>query len=248
MHPRPPRRQRALALVRAQLARKGSPYFILFIVLAATGLAGFWSSVVLRWAGLNSMAVRYPLCVALAYLAFLFQLFLYVLFHRRRHPASATLDGTANVTQTIDVVDADVVEVTAAAEAVPDLAPAAAAGSSKEGGGWLDKLGGGGGGGDDAGAILVLLVIVVLVVVALAAGFVVLIEAPVLLAEVLVDGVLLAGMARRLRKVSPGDWVFSVIRRTCMPAIVVAIVFAVGGGVLQYLTPNATTMAEALSR
>ena len=37
------RRGRALALVQVQLARKNSPYFILLLVLAATGLAGFLS-------------------------------------------------------------------------------------------------------------------------------------------------------------------------------------------------------------
>jgi hypothetical protein len=251
MQIRPPRRQRALALVRAQLARKGSPYFVLFIVLAATGVAGFWASVVLRWAGLHSMAIRYPLCVAVAYFVFLFLLFLYVWFHRKRRHVSIPAGGIDNVDMAVDVVDAGT-DLAVAVDATADFVPgtAAAVNSSNKGGGWLGKLGGDGGGdgGGDAGAIIVLLVIVLLVGAAMAAGVVVLVEAPVLLAEVLVDGVVLAGMARRLRKTTPGDWLGSVVRRTLMPALVVAVIFAVGGVILGQLTPTATTMGEALMR
>jgi hypothetical protein len=69
----------------------------------------------------------------------------------------------------------------------------------------------------------------------------------VLLAEVLVDGVLMAGLAKRLGSANPHDWVFSVIRRTWVPAVFVAVLFAVGGSLLQSLSPDATTMAEALA-
>ncbi len=182
MHTRSSRRNRALALVRTHLARKGSAYFILFFVLAATGLAGFWASVVLRWAGLESMAVRYPVCVALAYLVFLFQLFLFVLTQRsRHHSAGATGAGTAVESEmAVEVVDigVNVVDASLPSDALSHLAPGAAASASSgnEGSGWFGKWSGGSGGGDDAGAILILLVIVVVVVVALVAGVVALFE------------------------------------------------------------------------
>src|SRR5262245_31958437 len=192
------RRNRALKLVRAHLDRKGGPYFLLFIVLAATGLSGFLASVVLRRAGLHSMSVRYPVCVALAYLVFLFQLFLYVLHHRTHGAAGRALQAAANE----DVVDAafyaaDVADSLPGGGPASVEAPAAPSGSSSEGSGWLDGLGGGGGGGGDnpVAAVIVVIVIIVLVVSALVGSLVVLAEAPALLAEVLVDGVLMAGMA-----------------------------------------------------
>jgi hypothetical protein len=235
------RRARALALVRAQLTHKGSPFLVLFLVLTVTGLTGFLASVLLRWAGLSSMGVRYPVCVALAYLAFLFQLFLYVLYHRHRVRVAdrgAAAEAAGDVA--IDVVDVGVDVADAPAVAV------VSAGSKSEGKGWLDSAGGGG--DDGAAVVVVVIVMVVLVVVGLVASIVVLVEAPLLLAELLVDGVLLAGMARRMRRAHPGDWVFSVIRRTWVPALVVAVVFAAGGFALQLFAPGATTMLEVLGR
>lgn len=236
------RRERALQLVRRQLGRSSSPYLLLLLVLTATGLSGFLASVLLRYAGLNSMALRYPVCVALAYLVFLFQLFLYVLYHRRRMPSpSQTSSSTAEAAElALEVAEERV-------EASP-LLPFSLAQSNAEGKPGLDLLKGEGEGAssDDVGAILVLIVLVVLVLVAVVTSFMVLVEAPILLAELLVDGVLMAGMARRVRSANPRDWVFSVIRRTWFPAGLVAMVFALGGFLLESLTPGATTMLEAL--
>ncbi len=49
-----------------------------------------------------------------------------------------------------------------------------------------------------------------------------------------------------MRDAAPGDWVFSVIRRTWVRVVVVAVVFAIGGAVIQHLAPGSTTMGEAL--
>jgi hypothetical protein len=258
MSPPATRRHRALVLVRRLLQRKGSPYFVLFLVLAATGLAGFLASVMLLWAGLKSPGIRYPVCVALAYLVFLFQLYLYVLFHRRKVHARVDLVNSIEVDDALETaadVSDDVASLTASVDA-PYPVPAATTSADSapgEGSSWLGKVfdggGRGGGGGDDGGAaIVVLIVIVVVVVVALVASLLVLLEAPVLLAEVLVDGVLMASLARRLRRVNRQDWVFSVVQRTLVPTLIVAVVFMVGGFALEAIQPGATTMGEALAR
>lgn len=243
MRPRGLRRNRAVQLVRAQLARRGGSYFLLLLILSATGLAGFLASVGLRWAGLASMAVRYPVCVALAYLVFLFQIYLVVLFHRRHHGrAGGPSDAGDQTLDSIDVVDAgtDVAVFSLSGDGSTPVA------SGEKGSSWLDGLGGDAGGDDGFAAVLVVIVIVALVVAAVVAALLVLVEAPVLLAEVLVDGALLAGMARRMRLANPHDWVFSVIRRTWLRAVVVAVLFAVGGILLSGLSPGATTVGEAL--
>jgi hypothetical protein len=64
-------RRRALARIRAKLERFHTPRFDLSMIVLATGFAGFFGSYVLLWSGMTSMAIRYPLAVVVAYLAFL---------------------------------------------------------------------------------------------------------------------------------------------------------------------------------
>src|SRR5262245_21922363 len=53
------------------LQRADQPRFQMSIIVLITGGAGFVASYGLLHAGLNSMAIRYPLAIAFAYLAFL---------------------------------------------------------------------------------------------------------------------------------------------------------------------------------
>jgi hypothetical protein len=71
-------------------------------------------------------------------------------------------------------------------------------------------------------------------------------EAPALLAEAFVDGVLIVGLARRVRPRRAPHWVVGVVRRTWLPVVVVAVIFALVGSLLQQVQPGARTLAEAL--
>jgi hypothetical protein len=101
----------------------------------------------------------------------------------------------------------------------------------------------------DAGEA-VLLLVVVLIVVALVtaalAAIYALAAAPILLAEVLVDGLVMAGIAHRLRRGPPAHWAVGVVRRTWLPVLALAIMFGVVGFGLEQLVPGATTMGEAV--
>lgn len=77
----------------------------------------------------------------------------------------------------------------------------------------------------------------------LAAVYVVYI-APVLLAEILVDGLLLSGLYRRIGNVPRKHWLQTVIRKTLVPALVCMVFFGVAGGTLQKLAPEAGSIVE----
>jgi hypothetical protein len=207
------------------------------LFLAATGLTGFLASVLLHAAGLSSMAIRYPLAVGIAYLAFLSLLSLFISYHRSRRsqdPAGAGYDD----------YEVDDFDPGPAPSDQPVTTGSSDATSGEGGGGGSLDLGG----GDRDG--LVALVVVALICIAIGsaifASIWVLIEAPVLLAEILVDGVLLVGLARRIDPRRSPHWASGVIRRTLIPMLAVAVCFAVIGYALESLVPGATTMGEAL--
>jgi hypothetical protein len=159
----------------------------MMLFLLATGLAGFLSSALLRAAGLSSMAIRYPVAVGVAYLVFLLLLALFVSYHRSRRqqsPAGPSGCDDAYVYYFPDVQPA-------AANSPQPTGSSSSAPGKGSGGSRLD-LGGGNGEG-----LVVLVVILILVAIgsALLASVFVLLEAPLLLAEVLVDGVLLVGLS-----------------------------------------------------
>ncbi|HSG41326.1 MAG TPA: hypothetical protein VLE27_16920, partial [Thermoanaerobaculia bacterium] len=70
---------------------------------------------------------------------------------------------------------------------------------------------------------------------------------PVLLAEVLVDGLIMTGLYRRRRKTGePAHWLLGAVRRTWTPALAVAILFSFAGHLLQEAVPEARSIGPAL--
>ena len=71
-------RGEAIDRVRRHLARHGFPRLQIALIVALTGGFGLLSSFCLLHAGLGSMALRYPLALGLAYLFFLFLVWLWL--------------------------------------------------------------------------------------------------------------------------------------------------------------------------
>lgn len=90
--------------------------------------------------------------------------------------------------------------------------------------------------------------VIVIAIVALVGGviasFYIIYIAPVLLAEILVDGALVAGLYKRVKPIEQRHWLRAAVRRTVWPAILVALVLTVAGFVLQRAIPEAHTMGE----
>ncbi len=266
-----PSRERLVEKVKARLLRHGLPRLQMSILLALTGASGFLTSFLLLKAGVGSMALRYPVAVMVAYGVFLLLLRVWLALQKDEwDDVSGFVDAADLAEMAVDGVSgvgraagegfsggggsfggagssASFQAPPAPLASYAQQAPAAVRSASAGG-----KSGGGSGFSfdfdlDEPGALLVLLALLILAVAVLGAAFYVLWTAPVLLAEVLVDGLILTGLYRRLRKTEePGHWVFAAIRRTWIPALIVAALFSLSGHLLQKAVPEARSIGPAI--
>lgn len=228
------------------------------LVLLATGASGFLASVALMHVGVRAMWLRYPLAVIFAYVVFLLLLRLWLSLQRRARRAR---DGTPDFDVPHDLTTDGYVGANDVAnfalEGGGDFAGGGAGGSWGDAplrAGYESDLGGSGGGssvldgldfgGDgDEGCLVVLALLLVLA--GVVASFYVVFTAPALLAELIVDGLIVSGLYKRMRKVEGGDWLRTVFRRTWIPVLLTLLFFAAAGFLLQLAAPDAHTIGEA---
>jgi hypothetical protein len=256
-------RKRAIERVRRSLTRGGRPRLLVSFLLALTGVAGFLVSSVLLQLGVTMMAVRYPLAVLAAYSVFLLLLRLWLALQGKTGSSFDWLsdigDGLPNVFSS-DGVASEVATLGGGGGA--DFGGAGAGGdwvgsaaSSVSSGVSSAPAGGGGGGGGsllpdvdldvdlDLGEGCFWIVIpVVAIIGVLAAMFYVVYIAPVFLAEILVDALLVAGLYKRLKKVEPRHWLRSCVRRTLLPVLLATALFIAAGYLMQRIAPDARSI------
>lgn len=237
-----------------ELERRGYPRLQMLLLVCLTGGAGFLASYGLLHAGLIALPLRYGLAVLIAYGIFLLLLWLWL------RTDAKTYEG-------LEEAVGDILEV------LPEddgrIAPYQ---------GTHGQFGGGGANGtwDSSGVeplvelpdsplprasatnvadadelaipltIIIAVAAVVLTVLLAAASIVY--SAPILFAELLVDGVLSATLYRRLRRLDPRHWLQSAVRRTIVPFAITAGLAITGGWALMLYAPEARTLAEALLR
>jgi hypothetical protein len=211
-------------LVEKAKARMAVPRVQMMLLLSAAGGAGFLTSYGLLQLGLDRMALRYPLAVGVAYLVFFLLLRLWLSL--QGDPDEYSLDGLDSAVDAADVG----LDVVSSFESSPPMPAAEPGGPSLDLG--VPDL--------DEGIFLIVLAAVAAVV--LGAVVYVIYLAPLLLAEVLVDGVLLVGFYRRLKRPEPEHWALCAVRRTWIPAIIVAVTFFFAGVVFQSLAPEARSI------
>lgn len=90
---------------------------------------------------------------------------------------------------------------------------------------------------------LVILAVVALIGGLLAALYIIYI-APVLLAEILVDGVLVTGLYKSLKEVEQAHWLQTAVKRTIIPAVLAALFFTAAGFAMQKAVPKAHSIGE----
>ena len=215
-----PTRERLVEKVKARMA---VPRVQMMLLLAAAGGAGFLASYGMLQLGLDRMALRYPLAVGAAYLVFFLLLRLWLGF--QDDPDEYPMDG---LDLAVDVADAGLDAMS--------LGPSPSRPAAEPGGMSLDldvpNL--------DEGIFLIVLAAVAAVV--LGAVVYVIYLAPLLLAEVLVDGLLLVGFYKKLKGPEPEHWALCAVRRTWIPALVVAVTFFFAGVVFENLAPEARSI------
>lgn len=260
---RPPNaRHRVLRRLRAHLERHHYPRLAMGAVLALGGLAGFLTSAGLLEAGLRSMAWRYGLAALVGYGVFLLGLRLWLTLHGRGRPK------LEDAVDALDLVPTPIADTGAASGVAPEFQFGGGGGFSGGGaGGSLDAAGiseaasagevvsGASGAADvadavsalDEGAAVVIPVLIVgFIVVGLVGVVTVVVGAPGLLAELLLDGVIAGAAYRRLRQVPLQHWLHGAVRRTWKPMLALTLTLVAAGLVAQWLTPAADSIGDFL--
>ena len=221
---------RSLAVNRQRraLEKLASPRLSMCLIAALTAAAGFFASWLLLRLGLYAMWARYPLAVALAYAVFLFLLWCWLRL------------------QSSDTDAADAAEVADIGSDMADVAYASGSGGSNlaDAGGGVDLPD-----IDDGEGALIGIVIVALIALgtALLAAFSIISIAPVLLAELLVDAALAAGLYRHVRKLDRDrHWLGTALRHTAWRFGAVAVLAALAGLLLVWLAPGAVSLGDVL--
>lgn len=238
-------RSQLIDRIRRELEHRGYPRLQMLLLVSLTGGAGFLASYALLHAGLETLSWRYGLAVVIAYLFFLLLLWLWL-----RTDAADYGDIAESL---VDVADA---------------VPPRGGNTQYQGGGgkfsgrgssdqWEDanseplvELPDVGDLPDAEGLAIplgILLAVVTIVVTVLVASVSIVYSAPVLFAELLVDGVLAATLYRRLRRLDSRHWLQSAVRRTFVPFAITALLMMAAGWGLSSYAPTARSLGEVLA-
>ena len=250
-HPvRSPPRSRSIAVehMRRKLQGGSFPRAQMTLIVLLTGGSGLLASFVLLQLGMESMALRYPLALGVAYLFFLLLIWLWLRTNAR-----------------------DWVDLPQLPDTLPN--PVHAAGPPGFSNGESGDFGGGGATSSFDGAAIAasedlatpgraaiemasavadgdglavpLLAVLFALGLALASLYVVYI-APLLFAEVLVDGACAYALFRYLQGHDPQHWLASTVRHTALPFMATAVFLFVCGIALSAYAPGARTLGQAM--
>jgi hypothetical protein len=259
----PRSRDEAVGRLRHDLQIHGWPRSQMTLLVALTGGVGLLASFLLLRAGLDSMIMRYPLALLMAYGVFLLLLWLWLRTKAEdwtdlpdpgvdlsapnrvpgdAHPAPAWSSGQGG-----DFGGGASASFDAPAPAHPLMQrpPVQVHGSRTATSDAFDGLGSAGDLGDADEFTIPLLVIVLAAGLALSSLYVVY-SAPTLLAELLLDGALSATLYRRLRGIERRHWVSTALRKTVLPFVMTALLLTAVGGGLQSAAPGARSLGHAL--
>ena len=237
-------RSHAILRIKRRLEQDSFPRVQMSLIVGLTGAAGLLFSFVLLELGVTSMALRYPLALLMAYGVFLLLLWLWLR------------------TKAEDYVD------------IPDLSelvPSGSGGGSPafEGGG--GNVGGGGASGsfdgpasfapvesdssplseaagavDGADELAVPLIAVAFALGLALASLYVVYAAPILFAEVLVDGALSYALYRRIKAADSPHWLESAVRRTALPFVLTGVFVAITGAAMAAYAPGAHSIGQVM--
>jgi len=238
----------AVRRVQQRLLAGSFPRAQMALIVLLTGGFGLLSSFILLQWGVGSMAMRYPLALVLAYLFFLFLIGLWLRTNAQDHlELPDLLDGDARrpATEGIPQFESGAggdfggggasASFDTASGSAADLAetPIRSVGSSLSAAAEADEL------------TVPLLAVALAVGLAMASLYVVYI-APVLFAEVLVDGALSYALFRYLRGHDPQHWLASTFRRTALPFAATALFLAGTGAAMSAYAPGAKSLGQVV--
>jgi len=223
----PESRTEAVKRIAQYLRQKSQPRLLLFVILLFTGIVGAASSFLMLHVGLEAMYLRYPIAALILYLVFLLLLRLWQ-SHQAHQPDLAIQLGTepsVNTTPNVQMED----KKTGPKRSFLDALDA------------IDLLNI----FDDTPGLLICLLIAVITG-ALALLGLVLSFAPILLAEVLLDGLLVVGIWGRFKKSGDENPLRAAFRITRIPALIVILALFVIGYVFKLVDPSANSIGDVI--
>lgn len=225
-------RTKLVERLRRRLLARGWPRFQMTLVVLGTGAVGFVASALLLRVGLDRMWIRYPAAIGIACLAFLTLLRIWISFHRKMDASLPDLDLS-------DLIDAS-------SNALPHRPSGVSVPSDSQ----MEPSDGASAVAESVGIsldldeLLLVLIPIAITILALVASLYVIITAPAFFAELLVDGVLVGGLYRRLRRLERRSWYATGLRRTWWMFLGIAVLFGVGGFVIQTLEPSIRSIGD----
>jgi len=239
-------RSHAILRLKRRLEQDSFPRIQMSLIVGLTGTAGLLFSFVMLELGVTSMALRYPLALLMAYGVFLLLLWLWL-----RTKAEDYLD-------------------------IPDLSglvPNGSGGGTPAFKGNGGDFGGGGASGsfdgsasfapvesdssplaEAAGAVdgadeLAIPLIAVAFALGLAlASLYVVYAAPMLFAELLVDGALSYALYRKIKAIDTPRWLESAVRRTALPFVLTGVFVSITGAAMASYAPGAHSIGQVIQQ
>lgn len=234
-------RRRAILRAQERLTTFSWPRVQMGLIVALTGATGLLVSYLLLSAGLDSMAMRYPLAVLGAYAAFLALVWLWLR------------------TFSQDYSDLPLGDLPTPEMPVPGQVFSSGGGGDFGGGGAsasfddvglpdssepLDAAGEVITGAAQAEELAIPLIVVILAIGLAIASFYVIYIAPLLFAEVLVDGAISYALYRHLRGEDSHHWLMTAIRRSILPFLATAVFVSIVGAFMSVYAPGARSIGE----
>ena len=238
-------RSHAILRLTRRLEQDSFPRIQMSLIVGLTGAAGLLFSFTMLQLGVTSMTLRYPLALLMAYGVFLLLLWLWLR------------------TKAEDYVD------------IPDFSGSGSSGSGDcmpafEGGG--GHFGGGGASGsfdgpasfapvesdasplsdaastvgDGADELAIPLIVIAFALGLALASLYVVYVAPMLFAELLVDGALSYALYRRIKTTDSPHWVESAVRRTALPFALTAVFVSATGAAMVAYAPGAHSIGQVV--
>lgn len=258
-------RERTVQGLKDYLQQADYPRLQMTLMVGLTCLSGFVVSWLLMHLGMVHLGWRYGMAVGGAYLAFLGMLRVWLHFEGRRIQVGSP-DGD-------DVADGVDVAVDLMDDGLPSFRAPAQVGLLPDPGGPALHVGGGGGGGSTSGGggggagggfsldldgeelVVVILVIAALAALLAAAGYLIY-QAPAIFADLMFDGVLSAGLYRKLKTIrrkaqgddgEEGEWLPTALRKTAWPFVIVGGLVVAAGWAMHGYAPEARSIGGVLA-
>ena len=238
-------RSHAILRLKRRLEQDSFPRIQMSLIVGLTGTVGLLFSFVMLELGITSMTLRYPLALLMAYGVFLLLLWLWLR------------------TKAEDYVD------------IPDFSGSGSSGSGDcmpafEGGG--GHFGGGGASGsfdgpasfapvesdasplsdaastvgDGADELAIPLIVIAFALGLALASLYVVYVAPMLFAELLVDGALSYALYRRIKAADSPHWLESAVRRTALPFLLTGVFVSATGAAMTAYAPGAHSIGQVV--